>query len=279
MSNYPNTTLRVANSNLEAQSDQSTQGIYLSTSDLSISYHGKTALKDISMSVAANRTTAVIGPSGCGKTSFLNCINRLTDLIPGCQVRGSIKTNNTEIIGSAIDVVRLRTKIGMIFQKPNPFPLSIWKNLSLPLSEHGLRGKDEVEESITNALKDVGLWDEVKNRMHDSAFTLSGGQQQRLCIARALILEPEALLMDEPCSSLDPISTGIIEDLMAGLKDRYTLVVVTHNLAQAKRVSDYAAFFWPIEESGTLVEYDRTDRLFNSPGNSLTKSYINGIRG
>jgi len=220
----------------------------------------------------------MVGPSGCGKTSFLYCLNRLTDLIPGCRISGKINIDTVDILGSHIDVLELRRRIGMVFQRPNPFPVSIWKNLEFPLREHGVRDKGEIRTRIEGVLKGVGLWDEVKGRLHTSALALSGGQQQRLCIARALVLKPEVLLMDEPCSALDPISSGIVEDLIAGLKGKYTVLIVTHNLAQARRIADDVAVFWLQEGSGRLIEYGPKDQIFASPREELTAAYLNGTR-
>jgi phosphate transport system ATP-binding protein len=221
----------------------------------------------------------LIGPSGCGKTSFLSSLNRLTDMLPSVRVEGSVRFDGKEILDARLDTLQLRRRIGMIFQKPNPFPLSIRRNLELPLREHGMRKHGERAARTEQALRDVGLWDEVKDRLDSSAMALSGGQQQRLCIARALVLEPEILLMDEPCSALDPISSAVVEELITRLRGRYTIVIVTHNLAQARRVANYAGFFWMTERVGKLIEFGRCQRLFDAPAHALTRAYVDGIRG
>lgn len=246
---------------------------------LALSYGGKPALKDVNLNVYNGCITALIGPSGCGKTSLLSSLNRLTDLIPGCHVDGRIVFSGEDIRNSALDVQALRRQVGMIFQRPNPFPLTIWRNLEMPLREHGHKNREEIAGRIERALADVGLWSEVKDRLGSSAHTLSGGQQQRLCLARALALEPSVLLMDEPCSALDPLSSGVVEDLIESLRGKYTVVIVTHNLAQARRIANYAAFFWVQGRAGTLVEFDLCNRLFESPKNDLTAAYVQGRRG
>lgn len=252
---------------------------HIEVKDLSVSYDGKTVLDDVSLNIYKGCITALIGPSGCGKTSFLSALNKLTELTVNADVKGSIVYEGTELLNSAVDVMVLRRKIGMIFQQPNPFPLSIRRNLDLPLREHGIRDRKARHEKIETALKDVGLWDEVKDRMDCSALSLSGGQQQRLCIARALVLEPEILLMDEPCSALDPLSSGIVEELIIRLKGRYTIVIVTHNLAQARRIANYAAFFWMRERVGKLIEFGQCHHLFDTPKDDLTAAYISGAKG
>jgi phosphate transport system ATP-binding protein len=206
-------------------------------------------------------------------------LNRLTDLIPACRVTGKIRLGALNVRDSQTDVIQLRRRVGMIFQKPNPFPLSIFKNLAFPLREHGINDREEIARIIETSLSDVGLWDEVKDRLNDPALGLSGGQQQRLCIARALALNPEALLMDEPCSALDPLSSGIVEDLIFQLRGRYTILIVTHNLAQARRIADYAAFFWMKNGSGRLIEYGPALRIFETPKEALTAAYVSGMRG
>lgn len=203
----------------------------------------------------------------------------MTDLWPDARVSGEIVFDGESVLRRDTDVLRLRRRIGMIFQKPNPFPLSIWRNLELPLKEHGVKDKCLREQKIEQALRDVGLWPEVADRLHQSALSLSGGQQQRLCIARALVLEPEVLLMDEPCSALDPISSALVEALILRLQGQYTVVIVTHNLAQAKRVANYAAFFWMREKVGKLVEFGCCQQLFETPGHELTAAYISGVKG
>jgi len=252
---------------------------FIRTEGLALKYGEKAAFKNVAISIPAGCITALVGPSGCGKTSFLNCLNRLTDLIPGARVSGSIRFDGMDVLSPDTDVIRLRHRIGMIFQKPNPFPLSIWRNLELPLREHGLRDTGAIAQSIEDALRAVGLWDEVKDRLKAPALALSGGQQQRLCIARALTLKPEVLLMDEPCSALDPLSSGVVEDLIAGLRRRYTVVIVTHNLAQCRRISDYTAVFWVQDGCGRLIESGPTQKVFGQPKDPLTAAYMTGIRG
>ena len=251
----------------------------IQTQQLSLHYGKKTAFCNVNLPINAGCITALVGPSGCGKTSFLSCLNRLTDLIPRCRVSGSIRLGSLEILDSKINAITLRRRIGMIFQKPNPFPFSIWKNLALPLREHGIKNREEIDQLIETTLQDVGLWDEVKDRLNTSALALSGGQKQRLCIARALVLQPEVLLLDEPCSALDPISSGVVEDLIASLRESYTLLIVTHNLAQAKRIADYTALFWVKEGVGRLVEYGSVEQIFQAPQEALTAAYVNGTRG
>ncbi|MDP3004647.1 phosphate ABC transporter ATP-binding protein [Methylotenera sp.] len=248
-------------------------------SNLSLHYGNQSALDNVTIDIYRGCITALIGPSGCGKTSFLSSLNRLTDLIPTCKVSGSIEIEGKNIYAPDIDVQALRRKVGMIFQKPNPFPLSIRRNIQMPLREHGMKEHAMLETKMETALKDVGLWDEVKDRLDSPALALSGGQQQRLCIARALALEPEILLMDEPCSALDPLSSGVVEDLIQSLRGRYTVVIVTHNLAQAKRIANYAGFFWTKERTGKLVEFGRCQQIFESPAHELTAAYVSGARG
>ncbi|MFA7350825.1 MAG: phosphate ABC transporter ATP-binding protein [Methylotenera sp.] len=247
--------------------------------NLTLSYNKQPALDNISLDIYRGCITALIGPSGCGKTSFLSSLNRLTDLIPNCTVTGSIEIENTDIHAANLDVQALRRRVGMIFQKPNPFPLSIRRNIQMPLREHGVKDHVMLENKLQAALQDVGLWDEVKDRLDSSALSLSGGQQQRLCIARALALAPEILLMDEPCSALDPLSSAVVEDLILSLSGRYTVVIVTHNLAQARRIANYAGFFWAKERTGKLVEFGRCQQIFESPVHELTAAYVSGARG
>jgi phosphate transport system ATP-binding protein len=252
---------------------------FLWTERLTLRYGDKTALEGADLSVARGRIMAVIGPSGCGKTSFLSCFNRLTDLIPGCRVGGHVRVGDLDVHHPTTDVLTLRRRVGMIFQKPNPFPFSIRRNLEFPLQEHGVRDRRRLEEKVETALRDVGLWDEVKDRLDRPAAALSGGQQQRLCLARALALGPEVLLLDEPCSALDPISGGVVEDLMLRLRGQLTLVVVTHNLAQARRIADDAALFWVQDGAGRLIEHGPMRQLFEEPRQKLTADYISGMRG
>ena len=252
---------------------------HITVRDLAVSYAGKVALTGVSLDINKGCITALIGPSGCGKTSFLSALNRMTDLMPECCVRGSISIDGADIADPAAQVQALRRKVGMIFQKPNPFPLSIRRNLELPLREHGVHRRDVLDGKIETALRDVGLWDEVRDRLDKPALALSGGQQQRLCIARALVLEPSVLLMDEPCSALDPISSGVVEELIQRLRGRYTVVIVTHNLAQARRIANYAAFFWMKERVGKLIEFGRCQPLFEAPSHPLTAAYVSGLTG
>ena len=247
--------------------------------NLSLSYGNTPAFEKVCWSIHQGCLTALIGPSGSGKTSFLTCLNRLTDLIPGCRVTGELSIGPLQVFAEQTDVLQLRRQVGMIFQKPNPFPLSVQKNLELPLREHGVNDHGQINHMIEQALKDVGLWGEVQDRLDAPALQLSGGQQQRLCIARALVLSPQVLLMDEPCSALDPLSSGVVEDLIANLRNRYTVVIVTHNLAQARRIADYVALFWVYEGVGQLIEQGPVAQIFETPQHELTAAYINGVRG
>jgi phosphate transport system ATP-binding protein len=247
--------------------------------NLGVAYDGKTVLANVSLSIFKGCITALIGPSGCGKTSFLSVLNRLTDLIPNAQVSGHVKFESQNLLDGLVDVPKLRQKVGFIFQKPNPFPLSVRRNLELPLKEHGLRDKRALNKKIEDVLRDVGLWDEVHDRLDSPALALSGGQQQRLCIARAIALEPSVLLMDEPCSALDPISSAIVEQLILRLRGRYTIVIVTHNLAQARRIANYAGFFWMKERIGNLIEFGQCQQLFDEPREALTAAYVQGVSG
>jgi phosphate transport system ATP-binding protein len=246
---------------------------------LGLAYHGAWAFRDVSLQIPANTVTALIGPSGCGKTSFLSCLNRLSDLIPGCTTEGSVRLRGRDIRDRDVDVVALRRQVGMIFQKPNPFALSIRRNIELPLREIGVRDRSEVDAIVERVLREVGLWEEVKDRLQAPALALSGGQQQRLCIARALTLQPELLLMDEPCSALDPIASGVVEDLIAQLKQRYSVLIVTHNLAQARRISDRCGVFWVRGGTGGLVECGETGCIFECPTDPVTAAYVQGRRG
>ncbi|MGH8548593.1 MAG: phosphate ABC transporter ATP-binding protein [Methylococcales bacterium] len=246
---------------------------------LSLHYGEKPALEEVTLELYRGCITALIGPSGCGKTSFLSVLNRLTDLIPGCRVAGRVRIGAIDLLHPALDVQALRREVGMIFQKPVPFPLSIRRNIELPLRERGVTRQSELDRVVEQVLTDVGLWQEVKDRLVASALTLSGGQQQRLCIARALALEPGILLMDEPCSALDPIASGVVEDLIQRLGGRYTVVIVTHNLAQARRIANYAGFFWVKERAGRLIEFGQCRQIFESPRHNLTAAYVSGERG
>jgi len=246
---------------------------------LNLRYGDKKALESISLDIEPCRITALIGPSGCGKTSFLSCINRLTDLIPTCAVSGRVTVGSTSVFAPDTDVVALRRRVGMIFQKPNPLPFSIFRNLSFPLHEHGIRDKDEVASRVEAALSAVGLLDEVKDKLHGSALALSGGQQQRLCLARALVLEPDVLLLDEPCSALDPLSSGVVEDFIAEQRGRYTMLMVTHNLAQARRIADHVGLFWTRNGAGELIEFGTREEIFEDARHELTRAYVRGERG
>ena len=252
---------------------------HIKTESLSLYYRNNAAFKNVNLSIEPGSITAIVGPSGCGKTSFLLSLNRLTDLISGCRITGSMRIGDLDILDPKIDVTSLRLRVGMIFQKPNPLPLSIRKNIALPLMEHCLVDKNNVDFAVEKVLNDVGLWNEVKDRLNTSALCLSGGQQQRLCIARTLALEPQVVLLDEPCSALDPLSSALVEDLIMSLKGRYTIIVVTHNLAQARRVADYVALFWAQNGAGSLIEYGATEQIFDAPKQEITAAYISGMRG
>ena len=253
--------------------------VALQTEGLSVRYGAKVALRNVNVTFAARRITAVIGPSGCGKTTLLASLNRMTDVIPTCRVSGSVRFDGIDVHSQGTDVIQLRRRVGMIFQKPNPFPLSVWRNLELPLREHGVRDRAQIAARIEATLRDVGLWDDVKDRLHASALAFSGGQQQRICLARALVLRPEVLLLDEPCSALDPLSTGVIEDLLRRLREKYAVVLVTHNLAQARRVADHTALLWDTGEGGTLIEQGDTPAVFESPCHPLAAAYVGGRVG
>jgi phosphate transport system ATP-binding protein len=233
------------------------------------------ALKDISLDFETHQVTALIGPSGCGKSTFLRCLNRMNDLIPGTRVEGKIILDGQDIYAPNLDVVQLRGRVGMVFQKPNPFPKSIFDNVAYGLRVNGMSNKGIVAERVETSLQQAAIWDEVKDRLQDSALGLSGGQQQRLCIARALAVEPEVVLMDEPCSALDPIATQKIEELIHSLKEKYTIIIVTHNMQQAARVSDMTAFFY----IGQLIEVSDTDTIFTRPKFKQTEDYITGRFG
>lgn len=246
---------------------------------VSIAYHGHPALDKVSFTINRGCITALVGPSGCGKTSFLMSLNRLTDLIPGCRVSGNLHIHELDVLAPTTDLLHLRRLVGMIFQKPTVFPFSIRKNLELPLREHGMYDRTLLASAIENILQQVGLWNEVKDRLDRPAQVLSGGQQQRLCLARALVLSPDILLLDEPCSALDPLSSGVVEDFIVSLRGQYTVLIVTHNLAQARRIADYVAFFWSFNGVGRLVEQGQAQAIFESPKEELTAAYICGIRG
>ncbi len=242
---------------------------------LDLYYGQKQALKHIEFSIYEKKVTALIGPSGCGKSTFLRTLNRMNDLIENCVIQGEIHYNNQQIYDKQTDVIGLRIKVGMVFQKPNPFPMSIYDNIVYGPRCQGIKNKAELDEIVKTSLEQAALWEEVKDRLRESALSLSGGQQQRLCIARALAMKPEVLLMDEPTSALDPIATSKIEDLILQLKQHYTIVIVTHNMQQAARISDYTAFFL----LGEMVEYEETERLFSHPRDQRTEDYITGRFG
>jgi phosphate transport system ATP-binding protein len=247
----------------------------IESKDLNLHYGKSAAIKNISMGIKPHTITAIIGPSGCGKSTFLRCLNRMNDLIPIVRVTGQLNFKGKNIYDKDVDVVALRKEIGMVFQKPNPFPMSIYDNVAYGPRIHGVKNKQKLDQIVERSLKNAALWDELKDRQHDSALSISGGQQQRLCIARCLAVEPDILLMDEPCSALDPIATAKIEDLMRALKEKYTIVIVTHNMQQAARVSDRTAFFL----MGDLIEYDDTKKLFENPSSKKTEDYITGRFG
>jgi phosphate transport system ATP-binding protein len=244
--------------------------------DLNFYYGTKRALQQITLGMRANLVTAFIGPSGCGKSTFLRTLNRMNDIIPGTRVEGIVRIDDENIYAPDTDVVGLRRRVGMVFQKSNPFPKSIFENVAYGLRVNGLvENRGQLQERVEESLQQAAIWDEVKDRLHDSALALSGGQQQRLCIARALAIRPEIVLMDEPASALDPIATQRIEELIYQLKRDYTIVIVTHNMQQAARVSDYTAFFW----LGQLIEFDKTERIFTAPSEKLTEDYVTGRFG
>jgi len=247
----------------------------LQVQDLNLYYSEKQALHGVNMVIPKKRVTAYIGPSGCGKSTLLRCINRMNDLVDGVRTEGKILLDEQDIYDKSVNVSDLRRRVGMVFQKPNPFPKSIYENVAYGLRLQGVKDRRTLDEVVVNALKGAALWDEVKDRLHDSAFGLSGGQQQRLVIARAIAIEPEVLLLDEPASALDPISTLKIEELIYELKSKYTIVIVTHNMQQAARVSDYTAFMY----MGKLIEYGDTNTLFTNPRQKQTEDYITGRYG
>jgi phosphate transport system ATP-binding protein len=245
------------------------------TENLNLWYGEKQALYDINLSISPNKITALIGPSGCGKSTLIRCFNRMNDVIDKCKIIGKIFFHGNDIYGPDADAVEVRKKIGMVFQKPNPFPKTIYENVAYGSKVQGIANKSKLDEIVEKSLKAAALWGEVKDRLHESAMGLSGGQQQRLCIARSLSIEPEVILMDEPCSALDPIATAKIEDLMNGLKKKYTVIIVTHNMQQAARVSDYTAYMY----LGKLIEFGETDQIFENPKEELTENYITGRFG
>ena len=251
------------------------KNIKIKTTNLNLFYGDNQALKNVSMEIPANEITAFIGPSGCGKSTFLKSLNRMNDLVENVKITGEVWLDNENIYDSRVDTTLLRKRIGMVFQQPNPFPMNIYDNVAYGPRIHGIKNKSKLDEIVENSLKNAAIWDEVKDRLKKSALSLSGGQQQRLCIARALAVQPDVLLMDEPTSALDPISTLKIEDLMMSLKENYTVIVVTHNMQQAARVSDNTAFFL----LGDLIEFGKTDDIFTRPQDKKTEAYITGHFG
>jgi phosphate transport system ATP-binding protein len=249
--------------------------IAIEVEGLNLYYGGKQALREVTLKIPQKKVTAFIGPSGCGKSTLLRCFNRMNDLIDGCRTEGQIRLAGKNIFDKDVDVARLRRSVGMVFQKPNPFPKSIYENVAYGLRLGGINRKRVLDETVEWALKGAALWNEVKDRLEDSALGLSGGQQQRLVIARAIAIQPEVILLDEPCSALDPISTLKVEELINELKNQYTIVIVTHNMQQAARVSDYTAFMYV----GDLIEYGNTDQLFTKPSKKQTEDYITGRYG
>ena len=249
--------------------------IKIEVKDLSLHYGEKKALTDISMQIPRNKVTALIGPSGCGKSTFLRCINRMNDLIPNVTITGQMLVEDVDIYDKNVDVVNIRKKIGMVFQKSNPFPKSIYENVAYGPRINGIKDKKQLDEIVEKSLRQAAIWDELKDRLDDSAMGLSGGQQQRLCIARTLAVSPDIILMDEPASALDPISTSKIEELIHQLKEHYTIIIVTHNMQQAARTSDYTAFFY----LGELIEMDKTKTIFTKPSKKQTEDYITGRFG
>ena len=247
----------------------------ITVKDLCLWYGNAQALKNVNISISEKSITALIGPSGCGKSTFLKTLDRMNDLIPGVKITGQVEYGGKDIFAPSVDVNELRRRIGMVFQKPNPFPMSIYDNVAYGPRTHGITARAELDDIVERSLRDAAIWDEVKDRLKKSALGLSGGQQQRLCIARALAVEPEVLLMDEPTSALDPISTSKIEELALQLKEKYTIIIVTHNMQQAARISDYTAFFL----LGELIEFGKTEELFAQPKDKRTEDYITGRFG
>ncbi len=261
---------------MEPTTVEASQASKIGINDLKLYYGDFEALHGISMEVDAQKVTAFIGPSGCGKSTLLRCINRMNDRIQGCRIEGNIVLDGEDIYSPDVDVVQLRTHVGMVFQKPNPFPKSIYENIAYAPRIHGLaESKAEIDELVEKSLVKAGLWNEVKDKLQQPGTALSGGQQQRLCIARTIAVSPNVILMDEPCSALDPIATAKVEELIDELKQDFTIVVVTHNMQQAARISDKTAFFY----LGDLIEYDNTNTIFTSPGNQQTEDYITGRFG
>lgn len=246
---------------------------------LKVFYGAKAIIEEVQFQAQPCSLTALIGPSGCGKSTFLTCLNRMVDFVPDQRVSGSIRILGEDVLHCKTNLLALRRRVGMIFQKPNPFPTTILKNITLTLKFNGLRDRHKALEIAEKVLKEVGLWDEIRDRLHGSALALSGGQQQRLCIARALAIAPKVILLDEPCSSLDPVSTGKIEELLLRLRGEYTVVIVTHNLGQARRIADRTGLFWLVNSVGRLIEFETTEALFNSPRLKSTAAFIQGRIG
>lgn len=251
----------------------------IAVESLSIAYGKQLVLRDVNLTARKGKITALVGPSGCGKSSFLMSLNRLHELVQGCRIEGDIKLGKQSIFGQNINVIDLRRRIGMIFQRPTPFPLSVHRNIAIGLQEHGSLKRTEIENRVQAVLKQVGLWNEVKDRLNQPAASLSGGQQQRLCLARALALNPVVLLLDEPCSALDPLSTSVIEEQLSEIKDRHTILLVTHNLAQARRLADDLALFWVRDGVGYLVEAGPAGKLFEAPDTPIARAYFSGLAG
>lgn len=260
---------------METKFETEKNSIKFTIDKLNLYYGNFQALKDIDMTIYENKITALIGPSGCGKSTFLRTLNRMNDLIPGVTIEGAVKFDDSDIYGSGFDIIELRKKVGMVFQKPNPFPKTVYENIIYGPKIHGEKDKSRLDHIVERTLREVALWEEVKDRLHKPALGLSGGQQQRLCIARCLAVEPEVILMDEPTSALDPVATSKIEGLLEELAERYTIVIVTHNMQQAGRVSDYTSFFL----SGKVIETDKTEVIFSNPHDKKTEDYITGRFG
>ncbi len=253
-------------------------GNAIEVKQLQVRYGSRTVLGDVNFSASRGKVTALVGPSGCGKSTFLSTLNRLTDLVPGCHVSGEIWVDHCRIDSPDCDLGQLRRRIGMVFQKPNPFPMSIKKNIAMPLKEHRF-AKSEINDRVEDSLIKAGLWNEVKERLNHSALRLSGGQMQRLCIARALALEPEIMLFDEPCSALDPVSSDVVEDLIASFRGQLTVLIVTHNLSQANRIADDVSVFWIRENTGTIIESGPLKRVFSAPQDPIAGAFLQGRRG
>jgi phosphate transport system ATP-binding protein len=276
----PPVSARSAGGVAETESGAAARPVKIDIRNLSVFYGKFRAIADISLSIPAHQVTAIIGPSGCGKSTLLRAINRMTDLTPGSHAEGEILLDGENILAQGIDVVQIRQRVGMVFQRPNPFPKSIYDNVAYGPRLYGIRKRAELDEIVEHSLERAALWDEVKDKLHQSGMSLSGGQQQRLCIARALAVEPAVILMDEPASALDPIATLKIEDLMQHLKEEYTIVIVTHNMQQAARVSDYTAFLMIDDQrAGRLVEFGTTNRIFTRPEKKQTEDYVTGRFG